>query len=294
MISLAPIRYANITAEGGGPLKTLEYGRYRLAEREVYQASAYLIDELVTKKVRTHTKTPVPDGAGTHESVQIACHMAVSEAIERWVVYDCRERMEENPGGIQIDGGSNGFAAFPGLFARQARRAAFSESIERHCLMSWWEGLLGHRKMSGLPDRLEGIQIENPFSKHDVVLIWRDSEQGRVYAFGAAKDLEGAIWRSRIEFERTEALLRAIRKDLDSDGELGVFESRILYFSSDEGCACFDQRLEKHSKAAICELNLLFDCAVRGPWDKFAYVWRTIIKPPSRDYLSNAADYFFW
>ena len=149
MVNLAPIKYSNVLSQDGGPIERLEYAEGTLLGMPCTHAAAYLTAGLVAPELRLHSVVEQPDGAGSHRFTQVACHMAISEALERWAVYHCRESGNEAIGGMEFDHSSNGFAAFPGLLKRQARKAAVRESIERHCMMCWWEGQLGHQM---LPD----------------------------------------------------------------------------------------------------------------------------------------------
>ncbi|MDQ8206085.1 hypothetical protein QEH52_01070 [Coraliomargarita sp. SDUM461003] len=296
MLSLAPIRYAQVMRAQGGPIDRLEHTVGQIWGKPRVQAVAYLREELVPIEFSQNRVSEQPDGAGAHETQQVACHMAISEALERWAVYHCRGSEAGDVGGMDLDSSSNGFAAYPGLFKRQARAAAFRESIERHCLISWWEELLGHRS---LPDPLAGvtaIKLENPFSRHEVALLWTEVEGRYAYAFGAGSNELNAIQRALVELDRTIQLLRVLSPEKMADhlctGD--VFERRIVFFASEAGRHRFMKRLASMRKVGAPKMNLLFDAAVNGPWDRYVSVWRTVIEAPSREYLSDSEDYFFW
>jgi hypothetical protein len=223
--------------------------------------------------------------------------MAVSEALERWAIFHCRAHRDEVYCGLDLDGSSNGFAAFPGLFKRQARKAAFRESIERHCLISWWEGLLDHRPLPDPQPGVRAVQLENPFSSHAVGVIWTQHEGRHAYAFGAGDSLNHAIWRAFVELERTQMLLNQLTSAQAAQPYIRIsdtFERRIDFFASEYGFSLFLERFEKRVKTRSEPLEMLFDGPVSGPWDRYAGVWRTVIKAPSETYLSNDPDYFFW
>ena len=299
MVNLAPIKYSNVLSQDGGPIERLEYAEGTLLGMPCTHAAAFLKPDLVAPELRLHSVVEQPDGAGSHRFTQVACHMAISEALERWAVYHCRESGNEAMGGMEFDHSSNGFAAFPGLLKRQARKAAVRESIERHCMMCWWEGQLGHQM---LPDPREGVlalQIENPFSSHTVVVLWSRYGDLHSYAFGAGNSLNQAVQRALVELERIQAMLDSLRKGRHTKSSLGeefrgLFGRRIEYFSTARGMSRFLDRLERPTQGTHQPLKLLFDAAVEGPWSQYASVWRTIIEPPSRDYLGDAEDYFFW
>lgn len=297
MISLAPIRYAEVLSRHGGPVARLEHAPARVLGRKCSQAVAYLRDDLMPSSFRLATCTGQPDGAGCHQSTQIACHMAVSEALERWAVHHSRAHPESANCGMEHDNSSNGFAAYPGLFRRQARKAAFRESIERHCLICWWEGLLGYHPLTDPQPALRAIQLENPFSRHVVVVLWTYHHGHHVYAFGAGESCKLAVWRACVELERTQMLIDHIVDHKTKYPEApmtNLFERRIDFFSTEEGFSLFLSRLESPAPKKPAKLRLLHDASVEGPWERYAGVWRTVLEAPSREYLSDVADYFFW
>ncbi len=297
MISLAPLRYSQALRNSGGPIERLEYAEGEVLGESCYQAVTYLKSDLVDQDAKAETHTQQPDGAGSHSSFQIACHMAISEAIERWAVYHCRDQTDPNIGGMRFDSSSNGFAAFPGMFKRQARNAAYRESIERHCLICWWEGLLSHTSLPDPRDGVNAILLDNPLSSHSVVLIWSLGVDGSSYAFGAGKSPENAIWRACVELDRTQAIIKKFPRSWlrkGSQGQGDTLERRISYFSRPQGTAAFIDRIEHRYATKKIPKTLLFDEAVSGPWKKYADVWRTIIEPPSKEYLGSREDYFFW
>lgn len=299
MFSLAPLRYSKIHKDAGGPVARLEYSHEEVFGRRNVQAVAYLRDDLVPDFERPAGVLEAPDGAGSHTSVQVACHMAISEAIERWAVFFCRAEGQAR-GGSGVDASSNGFAAFPGVYRRQARRAALCESIERHCLISWWEGLLPHYALSDPFPGVRAIRIENPYTSHEVVVLWTEDAGRYAYSFGAAERLDRAIWRALVELHRTRKLVSGLvdsglgRGDGSSLGH--IYERRLMYFSGEAGVRKFIDRLESEvgSSSSSRAFDFIYDGPVLGEWDRYASVWRTIIRPPSPRYLSDEVDYFFW
>jgi len=297
MLNLAPIRYAKAMRSQGGPIERMEHSFHDVFGEPCVHAVTYLKAGLVGEEHLEIRATEQPDGAGCHATAQVACYMAISEAMERWAVRYCRQQEEKTLGGIELDGSSNGFAAFPGLFRRQARRAAFRESIERHCLICWWEGLLGHKCIEDPWPGVTAISIDNPFSSHAVVLIWAMTDHGQSYAFGAGHDIKHAARRALVELDRTQSLLKQLTAISDpfSGGKKGdILERRIRYFSTEEGTEKFLKRLKAPVAGTAPRMRILFDSAVVGPWDAYASVWRTIIEAPSRGYLSAGESYFFW
>jgi ribosomal protein S12 methylthiotransferase accessory factor YcaO len=106
----------------------------------MYQANALLCGSIVPERKAT-ALFAIADGSGTHTSASVARHIAVSEALERWAITSISQSARRSSYGFDLDLTSNGMAAFPGLIAKQARRFARLEAVERHCLFGWWEGL---------------------------------------------------------------------------------------------------------------------------------------------------------
>ncbi|MDQ8195426.1 hypothetical protein QEH59_13400 [Coraliomargarita sp. SDUM461004] len=297
MLNLAPLRYVKVMEADGGPIARLEHAYCDIFGVPCVHAVAYLKQGIVAPELLQMRVIAQPDGAGAHESAQIACYMAISEAMERWAVHYCRERLISGMGGMDLDFSSNGFAAYPGVFRRQAREAAYRESIERHCLIGWWEGLLGHRCIENPRPGVSAIIIDHRFSAHTVVLLWSMTAYGHSYSFGAGHNVAHAVQRALVELSRTQSMLKQLVKlslPLRAGRRGDVFERRIHYFSTDEGVSLFLERLKRQVKTVRARPKVLFDSAVYGPWDAYASVWRTVFEAPSQDYLSEREDYFFW
>ncbi|MEM7791731.1 MAG: hypothetical protein AAF546_10045 [Verrucomicrobiota bacterium] len=282
----------------GGPIARLEHAESQVAGTQCTHATTYFREGLLPESQTSQTVTEQPDGAGTHRSNLIACHMAISEAIERWALCASIDGANSEDFGLEFDSSSNGFAAFPGLFKRQARKAAFRESIERHCLICWWEGLLPHYPLADPSPGIRAIRIRNPFSQHTVVVIWAQHGDHHSYAFGAGENINNAIWRALVELDRIQSLLDQLIAHIENPKEntpiTDLYERRILFFSRDRGKRLFLDRMLREVKSSPQSISLLFDGQVKGPWDKYASVWRTIIEAPNKEYLSDREDYFFW
>lgn len=297
MLSLAPLKYRNVLATEGGPIARIEFADCSIAGGTASEARAYLKDELIPGF------QPVdPDGAGTHKSPLVARFMAISEAIERWALRALVASGKTDAYGLDVDITSNGMAAFPGLFDFQARKRALGEAIERHCLISWWEGILPTVPLAfpGLQER--GIEIVNPYSRHSVALVWKLCDNTFYsFAFGYGDNVEKAVWRAGIELQRTEENLRQYYEENPEPSLAEILDikdlllKRAVYFSTREG---FKQFLEKLKNTPECppkqKPKTVFDGKIPGPWNQYATVWRVVFEPPTRRHLTDAHDYFFW
>ena len=296
MISLAPLKYRNVLAAEGGPIAKIESQNCRVAGSSASEARAFLKAELVSEP-SIHA-----DGAGTHRSPIVARFMAISEAIERWALRTLVEAGDLSGYGLNMDITSNGMAAFPGLFDFQARKRAYSEAIERHCLISWWEGILPSVPLAfpGLQEM--GIEIVNPYSKHSVAVLWKLCDKSHyAFAFGYGDTLENAVWRAGIELERTEDILAqyyagnpepTLREIMRIED---IIMRRMVYFSTRHGFKLFLEKLKNTPKCPPKRKpKVVFDGKIPGPWSKYATVWRVVLDPPTREHLTDTHDYFFW
>lgn len=297
MLSLAPIKYRHVFATEGGPIDRVEFASYDHWGKQVTESNAFLKND-----VYPGFRQQYPDGAGTHTSPLIARFMAISEAIERWALHAIVASNNADNYGFDVDITSNGMAAFPGLFDFQVRHKAFGEAIERHCLISWWEGLLPTKFLTLPYPQQQGLEINNPFSSHSVVILWEYCEQKYyAFSFGSGRNLQNAIWRASIELVRTQRYLQYYYQEhphstLDDIYEIeDMIEKRIVYFSTPQGYEKFLQRLNYPQKKSVPPpLKFLFDGKIDGPWNNYAQVWRIVLNPTTRKHLETTPDFFFW
>ena len=141
MLNLAAFRYRNILAASGGPLERLEMADVTILGQREFLANAYLKVGLVEDRGNRVLFSPA-NGSGTSPSPMVARFMAISEAMERWAHWQLHTSTDKGKYGFDVDPSSNGMAAYPGLFRRQARPSALMEAAERFNLLNWWEGRL--------------------------------------------------------------------------------------------------------------------------------------------------------
>ncbi len=301
MFNIAPLRYANILGSQSGPIERIEYGRVDILGSPFYQANAYLNGSLGLKKSRLQIYSNA-DGSGTHRSPMLARYIAISEALERWAMYVICGTPKAAQYGFDVDASSNGMSAFPGLFRFQARRKALAEAAERYCLVSWWEGHLPTKPLPASKLPIDGVEIRNPASKDRVVLIWKLSPQGYyTYGFASARKLKDAIWKAYVEMDRSWHVLDRFYKENPGFeiGDLSVIENyqerRVVYYSLPQGHRQFQSRLSQSvSEPAPSKVKPLIDCEIKGPWDRYARVWRVVLPMPTREYLDAESNFFFW
>lgn len=295
MLSLASIRYRNVLVEHGGPVASIETGKFHVCGRQMFQANARLKTGLTTKRALSLYSDA--DGTGTHRVLAIARHMAVSEAMERWAFHSTVRSERAPEFGFDVDPSSNGMSAFPGLLRNNARRKALLEAVERYSIIAWWEGLLDGRLMETDWPGVSAVAIEGPFGGVTVIAFARTEWGGYVYGHAAEESLGGAAERAVIELARHEWVLRAWRLAFASGQNAvpaNLFERRCLFFASEEGYDTFQNRLHFSAQNSRLRPVVVCDRDIPGPWADYATVWRFALRPPTDGYLKGGERYFFW
>lgn len=296
-INLAPLRYPRAIGPDR-PIRDLRVAEVLSPEGRLFQAVAYLAPELVpTQKFEVYGGA---HGGATHASPLVARAMAVSEALERWAFHDHATKTPK-AGGFDIDPTTNGMAAYPGLFARQARSRARREAVERYALLSWWEGAGTARPLPQADASDSAWQLGEPIEGFVAALVCRDDAATglRFYGHAAGRNPDEAVARARSEMFRHEVVVRAF-VDRNPDPLLAMtslartFERRAIFFALPEGQTRFQERLHAGSWKSRRAPRVALDKALLGPWSEFADVWRVVYEPPSAEFLSKRHDVFFW
>lgn len=297
MLSFASYRYRNIAEPDGGPIARISVREFPVFGRRMFQANAWLVDGLLPER-RKFALYSDADGTGTAELPMIARHMAISEAMERWAFHVKVRAPDRELYGFDLDESSNGMAAFPGLFHSQARRRALLEAVERASVIAWWEGRHdGEVRPTDWPG-IHALVLPSPVGYGVTVLAFRASRPDAfAYGHGASTSFFGACERAVMELARHEYVMglhRISRGVAGAEPPSDLFERRALFFSSEEGHALFQERLHRKAPAAGYRAAIACDTEIRGPWSRFASVWRVLIELPSREFLSDTERYFFW
>src|SRR4051812_46510497 len=164
-------------------------------------ANAYLREGLGGRRPDNFMYSPA-QGTGTSPSPMVARFMAISEGLERWAHWELHAVSEGSDYGFDVDPSSNGMGAFPGLFARQARRSAQWEATERFNVLNWWEGNLEGRETHTRWPGVRAIAITSPAPGIAVILHRRTDEGFFAYGHAAALDFESACLKAAHELER--------------------------------------------------------------------------------------------
>lgn len=299
MINLAGLRYRKIFASEGGPIDRVETSDVLLEGRRLFQSNAFLRSEFIAAQRKKRSVYSEASGSGTHSSPLVARFMAISEALERWAYGAKALSPDRATYAFDVDPMSNGMAAFPGLFARQARRNAHFEAVERFNIIAWWEGLLPAREAATEWPGVNALILGDD-SDSVTVIVHKDSGNG-VYSYGhaAAGDFTSACRKAMIELGRHEYVVRSHRFAQSLGGVVAappvdLLERRSLFFASEEGHETFLRRIGSRPTGAKPVRRVAFDGTIPGPWTKYADVWRVVYHPVSARYLTNEERYFLW
>ncbi len=294
MFSLAAINYRDIRTDVGGPIERISSGSIDVLGKSVFQANAYLASGLVRGKPSLNLYGNA-DGTGASGSPQVARHIAISEALERWAFHETSQRSDAAQFGFDHDNSTNGMAAFPGLFKSQARRRAQYEALERWALVSWWSG---HLRASVVNDSLFGVtalRLEQNVGLGEVAVLFRRSASGHVsYGYSAGSSFKSAAARAAIELARNEFVVSYYKLTSAVRDVSNCFERRCLYFAGEEGHAEFLRRVFDRKPLREAKWSVRFDGELPGPWSRYATVWRVAADMPCRDYLDPKIPFFFW
>ena len=298
MLSLAAYRYRNVLASAGGPIDRLEVIDTEVLGRRRFLANAYLREGLGPNQGARQVYSGA-NGSGEADSPMVARFMAISEAMERWAHWTLQADPTQRGYGFAFDPSSNGMSAFPGFWARQARRGAQLEASERFNILHWWEGRLA---AVDSPSYWPGVSVVTIRSEAPgvTVMMYRRNQNGYVsYGHAAAKDYVSACRKAAGEMQRHGRVVEIFARD--HEGKIkGVLppdahpiERRSLFFATPEGHALFLEKLQAVPTSPPPKPQLVFDGPIPGPWSQYADVWRVLYAPPSQRFLGPDEDYFF-
>ena len=296
MFTLAALRYRDTLAADGGPIESVTQGEFNVFGVRGYAANATLCAEY-RLNLAAYEVFGNASGSGTDRSPLVARFKAISEAMERWAHWTLHRAPEAARYGFDVDPSSTGMAAFPGLFARQARGAALMEAAERFNLLHWWEERLDVRPVSAPWPDVEAWVFDSE-APGTTVLLHRLTARGHhSYGHAAAATFAAACRHAAAEMQRHENVLdNYTRKHgaLKMRDDMHPMEQRSLYFATEEGHAVFRARLARRAEGPRARPQLVFDGEVPGPWSRYADVWRVLFAPPSLRFLERKRDYLFW
>lgn len=301
-MNLAKWKYSRVLKEFGGPIERVSFREIDFFGEKHFEAYAYLDLGKIHFPEKNKSIYGNAHGSGTGSHKTVAIYKAISEALERWAWASCLSQKCNSslgypgPGGTEIQSNTDGFGAFPGLFAKSARAPAFAEALERWALCSWWEEKLGHTSIGQFDFDLYATEIQQPLSDFSVVLCWKDSRYGRLHGFACANSFSRALEKAKVELSRNLRVLENFSAgEIQTNSNFNLNEKRLLNFSKDSGFSLFEKRIQKSVKSEKVRPSLIFDRPIIGQWTKFTHVWRCLFDSSTLDSSrkdENVLDYF--
>lgn len=304
-LSLASVFYP-LARLPNGPISKIEVASFTsLVGERIFEAHTYLKAELIT--VPSQKIYGDAHGTGTHGKIQTAIDNSISEALERWAFYNCLESDSATLYGFDVNPTSTGMAAYPSFSTTPVRRIALLEALERWALTHWWQGQISIKELPLLPDQTTGWELLVPLQDSAVVLLTQVVSQNRekflaTYGFAAGFNVKHATEKAIIELDRNRRNLLvflALEGCAESIAKLShdsfdLSERRLLYFSTREGHDKVLERIEASSRKTMSKINpqLLVDSQLKGPWSKYAKVWRCLFK--ENQILDESVDNFLF
>jgi hypothetical protein len=285
-MSLGAIWYRSAVNERTGPIARLETIRLPGADgRDKWNAYAFLSPAVADiSALGGNSIYGDAAGTGTGKSRHEACHKAISEAMERWAwLVVTKDKSLAASVRLGLDASTSGFAAWPGPWARPARRRARLEALERWAVAAWWDGLIGHTRVDHPTWTILRLVMPGAAARSPVVIVL--AGQGPrglcVYGFAADDTEAAAIRRASIELARN---VRMLGRWLEGPGlePTLLLERRLLFFARPEGAKLFRERAThpmRDRASAVAAPALAVDTPVPGPWDRYCRVWRSLFAP---------------
>jgi len=294
ILSLAGLRYRNVLAAQGGPIARVDLSTIQVGREKWFQASAALNSNLAGNRDFSVYSNKA-DGTGAHPLRTVATHIAVSEAMERWAYRQTVFSERAADYGFDIDPSSNGMAAFPGLLARQARRTAHLEGIERFWLFAWWEGHVDGQIMDTDWPGVKALIFSPPDGGFLALVFGRTALGNYAYGHAAHESLTTAITKAMVEMNRHDRVVRRYYAEGNgASAPTQLLEKRALFFASEAGHEMFQARLGRPRWKQELKFEIICDREIKGPWSQYATVWRSAARPPSDRFVRDDETYFFW
>ncbi len=295
-INLAPIKYSKVLSCNGGPIESINIIKKNIYyEQEGYESYTDLTSDLKKLKIRKNTLFGNCDGTGSSTSKNEAGYIAISEAMETWAFRNSiNNSNDKKKYGFNIEPTSTGMAAFPSLSNLTVKHLSKKEAIERWSIIEWWYGNLAIKKTK----HTQLVEVLSPIKNIKIIIVWKKSAENSKYAYGfaAGKSLKNTIKKANIELFRNLSVLENQCNKNILINRLNLNEQRLLYFASPEGHNKFLERVKisQNLKITPSMPKKLIDIEIKGPWSKYATVWRTLFEQSSLDYQKNDDKFFLF
>lgn len=274
MISLAPWFYKDLLGQNLIIESPDFYKINLITGEEVFESNVRLKDNLRPKWLNKSEIYKDCDGSGTAMHKNIAIYKAISEAIERYAFYVSIESNEseyffdKNPS-------TTGMAAFPSFSTKQARLFARQEAIERWAIYQFNFSTLPIVKHDSHIKSLFKYEIIVPYKDTKVALMHFKTDFGNIFGFGAGRSIDDAFKKAVVELDRN---FRVLRKGLSLSASNATVDRTLFYYLSSEGGDKFNTLLESSPSKIRSDLpRIICDKEMKGPWTKYAKVWRFLL-----------------
>lgn len=280
----------------GGPIADINVYEVLLDNKKYFQANSFLLSDF-RNGIKPLLLYSTCDGSGTSVNKNTAIAKSISESMERWSFYQLKTKNQNfSLYGLDVDPTTNGFAAYPGLFTSASRYQSLIEALEKWAIIEWGAENLS-LSMIDFREHFTVFEVNTYHPKLKVVLI--SGKISNFYSYGFACDAEYdlAIEKAKIEYYRNINVLQRYYSSPSSiNQDLGKFEKRLVWFSSQDGHDEFERIVSKTlNKKIMCrEPKTITDTQIIGPWSKYSTVWRILYQCSNYDYLTEKVDVFFF
>lgn len=239
-------------------------------------------------------------GSGTDTKPFEALEKSISESLERWAFLETVNSDNKKQFGFDIDSSTNGMAAHPTRII--AQKNSFLEALERWTLSTWWNhgikcdkecssdsGVLHFTFSYKDQPQLKLFNMENA----SVIMTYKKEKNFYTYGFGAALTKEAAYQKAEIERTRNRDVLSWYLKNEQTFSDLHYTEESLVFYSTGEGFDLFRKKLTLDHYTKI-RFDVLFSKQMPGPWEKWVYVYRTLLTSEANfNHSSNQKIYLF-
>jgi len=273
---IAFLKYRKVVNECSGPITQITTWQENHPDLGLFHDAVAFLDKGLCPPRNTEIYAHGVGGGASRIKI-IAVHKSISEALERWAYYDLMytSPAHQDHTGLSVDPTTTGFACHPSPLLRNVRQKARNEAIERWAVFNWWMNNLPARLIYKDEFKLQ-FEITTPFNDAVVVVCAEKSISGRyVYGFSAASNFLLALQQALIEQHRNKHSLDKLDEKFQP---VHLADRRLTYFSSQDGFQNFFENFERSTRLYTVPdaPRKIIDKEIRGPWSKFAHVWRVL------------------
>lgn len=275
MVEFAPWFYRNLLCENEVISKPIYYKCSLIDNRELFEAVVHLNRKNIPSWLTGSDIYSDCDGSGASSYQNIALYKAISEALERWAFYQVADSENQKEFSFDENPSTTGIAAYPGITAKNARKNAIMEAGERWALHEFWRGRLPVREHLTNVGGLRHFEIITELKMIKISLLCYKNESQHLYAFAAGATIEESFNHALVELSRNVRVMKKISNtNVVYSNYKDISDKRLMFFSSEEGNQLFKEKIASAPKIIKTEPRLICDKEIKGPWTKYAKVWR--------------------